>query len=220
MEGGDGGWARCCRWQGGWGWGHGALFARAPTFWHNTATQNATPNTHQTPPHKTPSHQKHSTPKRYGRSERLRSLVNLVVVGGVLDPSHTGDREEAAECEKMHRLIDEHGLRVRAMGCDLGIGGLKSQQERAGNAGEGKGRRRAPARGSEEGHQHQRRQTHDRALNKRHQHSTLDTFNNIQQPQRAASAGSSRRRTASRTASSTASSPTAAARSCRLVALG
>ncbi|GBF98480.1 sucrose synthase [Raphidocelis subcapitata] len=47
----------------------------------------------------------------YGRSARLRAAANLVIVGGVLDPSHTGDREEAAECEKMHALIDRHGLR-------------------------------------------------------------------------------------------------------------
>jgi hypothetical protein len=50
---------------------------------------------------------------RYGRNARLRSLVNLVIVGGVTDPAHTGDREEAAECEKMHRLIKDYGLRVR-----------------------------------------------------------------------------------------------------------
>lgn len=47
----------------------------------------------------------------YGRSSRLRAAVNLVIVGGVIDPSHTGDREEAAECEKMHRLIKEYDLR-------------------------------------------------------------------------------------------------------------
>ena len=50
---------------------------------------------------------------RYGRNDRLRAACNLVVVGGVIDPAHTGDREEAAECEKMHRLIKEYGLRVR-----------------------------------------------------------------------------------------------------------
>eukprot|EP00879_Flechtneria_rotunda_P003731 GHRR01003969.1.p1 GENE.GHRR01003969.1~~GHRR01003969.1.p1 ORF type:complete len:403 (+),score=134.37 GHRR01003969.1:1581-2789(+) len=46
----------------------------------------------------------------YGRSERLRSLVNLVVVGGVIDPDGTGDREERAECEKMHGLIKKLNL--------------------------------------------------------------------------------------------------------------
>lgn len=29
----------------------------------------------------------------YGGSERLRSLVNLVIVGGVIDPAQTMDRE-------------------------------------------------------------------------------------------------------------------------------
>eukprot|EP00775_Hariotina_reticulata_P011337 gene11337-11486_t len=46
----------------------------------------------------------------YGRSERLRGLVNLVVVGGVIDPQDTGDREERAECEKMHSLIKQYNL--------------------------------------------------------------------------------------------------------------
>ncbi|KIY99116.1 hypothetical protein MNEG_8846 [Monoraphidium neglectum] len=47
----------------------------------------------------------------YAHSERLRNVCNLVIVGGVIDACHTGDREEAAECEKMHRLIKEHNLR-------------------------------------------------------------------------------------------------------------
>jgi hypothetical protein len=50
--------------------------------------------------------------RRYAHSERLRNVCNLVIVGGVIDACHTGDREEAAECEKMHRLIKEHNLRV------------------------------------------------------------------------------------------------------------
>lgn len=49
---------------------------------------------------------------RYARSERLRNLVNLVVVGGVIDPEDTGDREERAECEKMHGLIKKYNLKV------------------------------------------------------------------------------------------------------------
>lgn len=47
----------------------------------------------------------------YAKSDRLRNLVNLVVVGGVIDPQDTGDREERAECEKMHALIKEHNLK-------------------------------------------------------------------------------------------------------------
>lgn len=50
---------------------------------------------------------------RYGRNERLRKLVNLVVVGGVIDPEDTGDREERTECEKMHGLVEKYNLKVR-----------------------------------------------------------------------------------------------------------
>jgi hypothetical protein len=38
--------------------------------------------------------------------------VNLVVVGGVLNPEDTGDREESAECDKMHELIKKFHLEV------------------------------------------------------------------------------------------------------------
>jgi sucrose synthase len=47
----------------------------------------------------------------YAKSERLRNLANLVVVGGVIDPEDTGDREERAECEKMHGLIKHYNLK-------------------------------------------------------------------------------------------------------------
>lgn len=50
---------------------------------------------------------------RYAKSDRLRQLVNLVVVGGVIDPEDTGDREERDECVKMHNLIKEYKLQVR-----------------------------------------------------------------------------------------------------------
>jgi len=46
----------------------------------------------------------------YGRSERLRELVNLLVVGGFVDPDRSEDREERDQIELMHRLMDEHGL--------------------------------------------------------------------------------------------------------------
>jgi sucrose synthase len=61
---------------------------------------------------------------RYAKSERLRSLVNLVVVGGVIDPEDTGDREERAECEKMHGLVEKYNLKVGRFvehGCDLRV---------------------------------------------------------------------------------------------------
>ncbi|KAL4421973.1 hypothetical protein ABPG77_010996 [Micractinium sp. CCAP 211/92] len=47
----------------------------------------------------------------YGSNKRLRSLVNLVVVGGVTDPSATMDREEADECRKMHDIIERHNMK-------------------------------------------------------------------------------------------------------------
>lgn len=47
----------------------------------------------------------------YGNNKRLRSLVNLVIVGGFFDPSKSKDREEAAEIRKMHVLIEKHQLK-------------------------------------------------------------------------------------------------------------
>uniref|UniRef100_A0A7N0U4Y2 Sucrose synthase n=1 Tax=Kalanchoe fedtschenkoi TaxID=63787 RepID=A0A7N0U4Y2_KALFE len=47
----------------------------------------------------------------YGKSKRLRSLVNLVVVAGFFDPSKSKDREEIAEIKKMHSLIQEYQLK-------------------------------------------------------------------------------------------------------------
>ncbi|XP_042039342.1 sucrose synthase 7-like [Salvia splendens] len=47
----------------------------------------------------------------YGNNKRLRSLVNLVIVGGFFDPSKSKDREEAAEIRKMHMLIEKHQLK-------------------------------------------------------------------------------------------------------------
>ncbi|XP_050365999.1 sucrose synthase 7-like isoform X1 [Argentina anserina] len=47
----------------------------------------------------------------YGKNKRLRSLVNLVVVGGFFDPSKSKDREEIAEITKMHSLIEKYQLR-------------------------------------------------------------------------------------------------------------
>lgn len=47
----------------------------------------------------------------YARNNRLRSLVNLVVVAGFFDPSKSKDREEMAEIRKMHMLIDKYRLK-------------------------------------------------------------------------------------------------------------
>uniref|UniRef100_A0A0D9VN36 Sucrose synthase n=1 Tax=Leersia perrieri TaxID=77586 RepID=A0A0D9VN36_9ORYZ len=46
----------------------------------------------------------------YGQNKRLRDLVNLVIVGGLLDPSQSKDREEIEEINKMHSLIDKYHL--------------------------------------------------------------------------------------------------------------
>lgn len=46
----------------------------------------------------------------YANSPRLRNAVNLVIVGGVIDPSKTMDREEQDECKKMHSIIEQHDL--------------------------------------------------------------------------------------------------------------
>lgn len=47
----------------------------------------------------------------YGKNKKLRSLVNLVIVGGFFDPSKSKDREEQAEIKKMHLLIEKYQLR-------------------------------------------------------------------------------------------------------------
>ncbi|GMY12777.1 Sucrose synthase 5 [Fagus crenata] len=47
----------------------------------------------------------------YGKNKRLRNLVNLVVVGGFFDPSKSKDREEIAEIQKMHALIEKYQLK-------------------------------------------------------------------------------------------------------------
>ncbi|KAL3512447.1 hypothetical protein ACH5RR_025164 [Cinchona calisaya] len=47
----------------------------------------------------------------YGKNKRLRDLVNLVIVGGCLDPSKSKDREEMDEIKKMHVLIEKYQLK-------------------------------------------------------------------------------------------------------------
>ncbi|CAL5335103.1 unnamed protein product [Camellia sinensis] len=47
----------------------------------------------------------------HGKSKRLRNLANLVVVAGFFDPSKSKDREEIAEINKMHTLIEKYQLK-------------------------------------------------------------------------------------------------------------
>lgn len=46
----------------------------------------------------------------YAGNERLRNLVNLVVVGGNLEVSKSKDREEVEQIHKMHDLIEKYNL--------------------------------------------------------------------------------------------------------------
>lgn len=57
----------------------------------------------------------------YGRSERLRREVNLLIVGGAIDPGQSDDGEEQDQIRVMHELMDHHGLdgQVRWLGMRL-----------------------------------------------------------------------------------------------------
>jgi sucrose synthase len=57
----------------------------------------------------------------YAKNPRLRERANLVVVGGHCDPAACTDQEEAAEAQRLHDLMDEHGLDdcVRWLGVHL-----------------------------------------------------------------------------------------------------
>ncbi|CAK7333346.1 unnamed protein product [Dovyalis caffra] len=46
----------------------------------------------------------------YGKSSKLRELVNLVVVGGYIDVNKSKDKEELAEIEKMHDLMKQYNM--------------------------------------------------------------------------------------------------------------
>ncbi len=46
----------------------------------------------------------------FGRSEALRSEVNLFVASGYLDPGKSKDVEERAEIERMHAILDRYDL--------------------------------------------------------------------------------------------------------------
>jgi sucrose synthase len=62
----------------------------------------------------------------YGQDKRLRVLVNLVVVGGLLDPTQSKDREEIEEINKMHSLINKYQLKGQ-------IRWIKAQTDRVRN---------------------------------------------------------------------------------------
>ncbi|KAL4186327.1 hypothetical protein AMTRI_Chr09g13590 [Amborella trichopoda] len=47
----------------------------------------------------------------YAKNERLRKLVNLVVVGGFFDATKSKDREEMSEIKKMHSLMEKYQLK-------------------------------------------------------------------------------------------------------------
>ena len=62
----------------------------------------------------------------YGQNKRLRDLVNLVVVAGLLEASQSKDREEIEEINKMHSLIDKYQLKGQ-------IRWIKAQTDRVRN---------------------------------------------------------------------------------------
>lgn len=41
----------------------------------------------------------------FAGNEKLQKLVNLVIVGGIVDPSQSSDKEEKAQCEKVLLII-------------------------------------------------------------------------------------------------------------------
>ncbi|MCC6916290.1 sucrose synthase [Nitrosomonas sp.] len=57
----------------------------------------------------------------YAASPRLRSLANLIIVGGKTDPQHSTDHEEQEQIHRMHQLMDEYKLdqQVRWLGMRL-----------------------------------------------------------------------------------------------------
>lgn len=57
----------------------------------------------------------------FGQSEALRGEVDLLIIGGHIDPSHSIDREEQEQIHRMHALIDQYGLdnHMRWVGAQL-----------------------------------------------------------------------------------------------------
>jgi sucrose synthase len=54
----------------------------------------------------------------YARDDRLRSLTNLLIIGGTVHPDRSNDEEERQQIHRIHQLFDEHGLdgQVRWLG--------------------------------------------------------------------------------------------------------
>lgn len=46
----------------------------------------------------------------YGRSDVLRGEANLLIAGGFHDPDESQDDDEKAQIERIHKLVEEHGL--------------------------------------------------------------------------------------------------------------
>uniref|UniRef100_A0ACD5USG1 Uncharacterized protein n=1 Tax=Avena sativa TaxID=4498 RepID=A0ACD5USG1_AVESA len=62
----------------------------------------------------------------YGQNKKVRDLVNLVVVAGLLNAAQSKDREEIEEINKMHSLIDKYQLKGQ-------IRWIKAQTDRVRN---------------------------------------------------------------------------------------
>ncbi|KAI4969094.1 hypothetical protein ZWY2020_000008 [Hordeum vulgare] len=62
----------------------------------------------------------------YGQNKKVRDLVNLVVVAGLLNAAQSKDREEIDEINKMHNLIDKYQLKGQ-------IRWIKAQTDRVRN---------------------------------------------------------------------------------------
>ncbi len=57
----------------------------------------------------------------FGACARLRDSANLLVIGGHIDPGASADAEERAQSQRMHDLMDQHGLdgQMRWLGARL-----------------------------------------------------------------------------------------------------
>ena len=41
----------------------------------------------------------------FANNKRLQKLVNMVIVGGIVDPSQSNDREEKQQCEEVRTFL-------------------------------------------------------------------------------------------------------------------
>lgn len=57
----------------------------------------------------------------YAENPQLRQSAGLMIVGGMVNPDHSGDEEERTQIHRMHELFDQHGLdrEVRWLGMRL-----------------------------------------------------------------------------------------------------